>query len=435
MILLRIDLRHRIAAGIAVATLCTGMISEVSAHLPEKSGTHNAAERAFTRLEKKYSVESLQEAFGQRSSLSRRSVTVRFTTDGPSQDLPSVRIALSEHPDWIVFDRDKSRFTISERSVRYYLDDIANGLFPRPSDAVAFPLDGESARIRIEGEPRDGYTVNIPSTARAIASALFENAETVSVPLTFQAASVHLLSPDGTQRLTRLSKGLSDFAKSPYGREANIRRALATYLDGIVIGNDQEFSFNQTMSNSFGWREALVIGEGGTLVQEPGGGICQAASTVFRAALLAGLPIIERANHSLYVGYYEEYGVGLDATMYPGKQDLIFRNDTGAPMIIAARSDGTKAIVELYGKPDGRTVNLEGPFFSTSNDGYEKKLSIRQIGWQYSVTHTDGRTHEKSIVSTYTMLPKAIRAKYADAQGIELLSELMPNADAQVTMR
>ncbi len=370
----------------------------------------------------------------QKNDLHDRSITIHFHDEKhPEKDPLPVELALAGHGEWIVYDQSHQQFKVDERSVRYFLEELQAQILPAPSYPIA--TVGESYQLSIQGTAQEGYRLDTVSAADAITDALMNGDTSVSIVVGYQEPSLFFMTDAGVKELPLLSRGMSDFAKSPAGRDANIRRALDVYLNGIVVMPGEDFSFNTAFEQSYGWSEALVIAEGGTLVSEPGGGICQTASTVFRAALLAGLPIVKRANHSLYVGYYEEYGVGLDATIYPGKQDFVFTNDTSAPVIVAARHDGTKAIVEFYGKSDGRTVSLDGPFFSTTNEGFDKKLSIKQIGWNYGVTYPDGHTVTKPIVSTYTMLPKLLREKYATAQGVGLLSELAVNPAEQVVMR
>ncbi len=400
--------------------------------------SRTAAFRLLTRIGLRHaapmSPEEAAHLIVEKQKLHTRSLTVRFHDENHADKDPvSVELTLGQHPEWIIYNNIQQSFTVDERSVRYFLEELQTQILPVPSHPIA--TINESDQLNIQGTAQEGYRLDIVSAANAIANALVSGDSNVTIAVEYQEAALLFVTAAGIKELPLLSRGMSDFAKSPFGRDANIRRALDVYLNGIVVMPDDEFSFNSAFEDSFGWSEALVIGEGGILVSEPGGGICQAASTVFRAALLAGLPIVKRANHSLYVGYYEEYGVGLDATIYPGKQDFAFTNDTSAPVIVAARHDGTKAIIEFYGKPDGRTVSLDGPYFSTSNEGFEKKLSIKQIGWNYGVTYPDGRIVTKPIVSTYMMLPKMLRQKYAAAQGIGLLRELVVNTtQGELTM-
>lgn len=57
---------------------------------------------------------------------------------------------------------------------------------------------------------------------------------------------------------------------------------------------------------------------------------------------------------------------GSDATIYPPNPDLKFQNDTDGWMLIQAWTDenGVDAFVNLFGKVDGRKVELEGPWIS-----------------------------------------------------------------------
>ena len=56
-----------------------------------------------------------------------------------------------------------------------------------------------------------------------------------------------------------------------------------------------------------------------------GGGICQVSTTLFNAAFFAGLEIVERKNHSIYIDHYPK---GRDATVSAGGPNMRFRNDT-----------------------------------------------------------------------------------------------------------
>ena len=68
-----------------------------------------------------------------------------------------------------------------------------------------------------------------------------------------------------------------------------------------------------------------------------GGGICQVSSTLYCAALNAGLEITERHSHSKPVGYVP---AGMDATVSWQSVDLKFVNNTDYPIKIAASAGG-----------------------------------------------------------------------------------------------
>ena len=110
------------------------------------------------------------------------------------------------------------------------------------------------------------------------------------------------------------------------GRLHNVA-LVAELIDDTLIAPGAIFSFNETTgarTAAKGFEEAPVI-INGELKNGIGGGVCQVSTTTFNAAFFAGLPIIERTNHALYISHYPQ---GRDATVdYPGI-DLKFRNDT-----------------------------------------------------------------------------------------------------------
>ena len=113
-------------------------------------------------------------------------------------------------------------------------------------------------------------------------------------------------------------------------------------------------------------------------MKELGGGLCQVSTTLFRSAIMAGLPILERKPHSFPVKYYNPQG--FDATIYPGVVDLKFKNDTPHHILIQSRVEGTKLIFDIYGPDNGRKVVLDGPFqYDEKPNGSMKAYFVRKI--------------------------------------------------------
>jgi vancomycin resistance protein YoaR len=163
-----------------------------------------------------------------------------------------------------------------------------------------------------------------------------------------------------------LGKGTSYFTGSPTSRIHNIILA-SSRLNGLLIKPEEAFSFNQALgdiSQATGYQQAYIIKEGETILDD-GGGVCQVSTTLFRAALNLGLPILERYPHSYRVSYYEQggFGPGLDATVFYPTVDLKFKNDTLAHILIQAYTDmATNTLTfELYGTSDGRKTTLSKP--------------------------------------------------------------------------
>ena len=136
----------------------------------------------------------------------------------------------------------------------------------------------------------------------------------------------------------------------------NARRAAAA-IDGVVIAPGQVFSFNRTVrgwSADRGFLKAPVSYDG-VLVDDYGGGVCQCSTTLYNAALLAGLPILERHPHTFAPGYAPP---GRDAAVAYAGVDLRFRNPYGWPLTIHAARTGHMLVCRITGARAGERVAL-----------------------------------------------------------------------------
>lgn len=162
-----------------------------------------------------------------------------------------------------------------------------------------------------------------------------------------------------------IGEGESLFLHSIENRVFNISLA-ASRLNGILIAPDEVFSFAKAVgdvSAFTGYKQAYVIENGKTVLGD-GGGVCQVSTTLFRAILDAGLPIVERHPHAYRVGYYEQDSPpGIDAAVYVPTVDLKFKNDTGKYILIQSivDPDNLQLIFQLYGTSDNREVSMTKP--------------------------------------------------------------------------
>ncbi len=152
------------------------------------------------------------------------------------------------------------------------------------------------------------------------------------------------------------------FKGSSADRIHNIDEGISK-LTGMLIPPGAKFSAVNgigPVTEETGFVKEYVIKDNKS-VKELGGGLCQLATTLFRMALNAGLPITDRTNHRYVVSYY---GPGLDATIYGPEPDLRFVNDTGNYILLQGRTEGTEVVFELYGTRDGRSAEVSDPVIS-----------------------------------------------------------------------
>lgn len=118
-------------------------------------------------------------------------------------------------------------------------------------------------------------------------------------------------------------------------------------ISGIVIYPGEVFSYNETLgptTEERGFRQAEIIVKG-EKKQGFGGGVCQISSTLYNAALNAGLEIIERHPHSKEVLYVP---LNQDAATSYGGIDLKFKNTKLYPIVITSSITENNVIVNIY---------------------------------------------------------------------------------------
>lgn len=119
-------------------------------------------------------------------------------------------------------------------------------------------------------------------------------------------------------------------------------------INYTVIWPGQEFSFNETTgprTPERGYLPAPII-LSGSFDMGYGGGVCQASSTLYNAALQAGLTITERHRHSKPIHYVP---AGKDATVSYGDQDLRFKNNRAGPVVVKASLYSGRVCAEIWG--------------------------------------------------------------------------------------
>lgn len=225
----------------------------------------------------------------------------------------------------------------------------------------------------------------------------------------------------GIKELVGLGK--SKFAGSIPSRIHNIKLA-ASKFNRILVKPEETFSFNQVLgevSKETGYQQAYIIKEGQTVLGD-GGGVCQVSTTLFRAVLNTGLPIVERQAHAYRVGYYEQDSPpGFDATVFSPSPDFKFKNDTPGHLLIQTKVDTTNKtlIFEIYGTKDNRQIYISKPTITNitppPEDLYIDDPSlpagqVKQIDWKawgakvwfdYKVTKDGQEIFNKRFYSNY----------------------------------
>ena len=384
------------------------------------------AERLQGRIERRFmkspAIGTLVDALSARRAAFARSITVAFQDEASGREISRWSVSLGRYPEWMAFDmQGGARFYIDETAIeRTVLESGPDGL-STPSFATVTETkeEGKIIRATIDGSVSDGQLYNASALVETVAGAFEGTADVAVFPVQHVEGAVLYNDGATTHVLHELGVGRSEFASSPWGRKQNVRKAMNEKANGVVIPRGAVFSYNDTLGGpitySRGWYDSLIIVNGRDLEPAPGGGICQSATTVYRAAMAAGLPIVTRKSHSLYVSYYKQYGVGMDATVFPGKQDMKFENDTPGPIVLLGRTDDSdNAYSTIYGLDDDRVVSLEGPYFGYTHKDPVMGRVLRngEVAWIQRVTKADGSVREQLQVAQYSGLPKSVALEY-----------------------
>jgi vancomycin resistance protein YoaR len=252
------------------------------------------------------------------------------------------------------------------------LEPIAQKIDKQPVNAIFTVVNNKVTAFKLSenGQTLDSQTLNdkILSYSASILNSRLP--QTVSFPIPIAVIEPNITT-DKVNKLgikELIGSGNSLFFDSIPGRVFNINLA-ASRLNGILVSPGETFSFDQALgdvSAFSGYQQAYIIQNGHTVLGD-GGGVCQVSTTLFRAILNAGLPVVERHAHAYRVGYYEQDSPpGFDATVYSPTVDLKFKNDTGNYILIQSQVDLDNYALNfsLYGTEDGREVSITTPVVS-----------------------------------------------------------------------
>ena len=303
---------------------------------------------------------------------------------------------------------------------------LKNAIDIQAQDAYLIAFDPSYAYPFLFSREVVGRTLDI----EPVISQLYQMVSTMSsgtlelVPQTIQ--------PQVTQAELEKHYALRATATTPIDRHStedrnnNIRRCFEL-ISGTVLEDGKTFSFNgvvgeRSLNNGFYPAIEYINDEH---VVGVGGGACQASTTLYQAAVSAGMQITSRRPHSDSVSYAE---YGTDATVYwmrGGKQiDMCFKNTSGANIYIVAQVMNDPANksremckVSIYGEELGNTVyrlevdtveilpSLLPPVY-VKDKANASKAKDGCIVNSYRATYIDGTLTDRTLLFTDTYNPK-----------------------------
>ena len=220
-------------------------------------------------------------------------------------------------------------------------------------------IDIDKIHSEIYQEPKDAYYTKDPFTvypevegidfdvekAKEIIATEVKDEYVIALIITKPKVT---LEDIGTEAFPdRLSTFSTKYNAGDKDRTTNLVIACRK-LNGKVIMPGETFSYNETLgprTYAAGYRNGKIY-ENGQVVDGLGGGICQISSTLYNAALMSDMEIVERRNHQFVTSYVNE---GRDATVVYGLTDFRFKNTRKYPIRLVASANGGVATVSIFG--------------------------------------------------------------------------------------
>lgn len=228
----------------------------------------------------------------------------------------------------------------------------------------------------------NGQAIDAEAAVTSIINALEARAEG-GTPATVNL-STSVVMPDFTTaqaqglvaRVDRLGRWTTRFDPGPLNANGVNIKVPAKQIDGTVVAPGEMFDFIDAagpFTRRNGYDDGAAIRNGRTVFEGVlGGGLCSASTTLFNAAARAGFQIDRRYNHGYYIG---RYPVGLDATIweYGGtRKTMAFTNDSEYPLLIRGLYSRGRVTFEIWGVPDGRTVDFSKPRIENEREATTK---------------------------------------------------------------
>ena len=294
--------------------------------------------------------------------------TTKQTINDIGSNLPGIMIesSYSVEDDELIITRGKEGVVISTDTLLSEVKEMLNDIH-ETENIIEIPvetktpqeIDVDKIHSEVYQEPQDAYYTKDPFTvypevegidfdvekAKEMIAAEVKDEYVIDLIITKPEVTIEDI---GTEAFPdRLSTFSTRYDASDKDRTTNLVLACKK-LNGKVIMPGETFSYNAALgprTYAAGYRNGKIY-ENGQVVDGLGGGICQISSTLYNAALMSDMEIVERRNHQFVTSYVDK---GRDATVVYGLTDFRFKNTRTYPVRLVASAKGGVATVSVYG--------------------------------------------------------------------------------------
>ena len=256
-----------------------------------------------------------------------------LTTEVVMDPNPGLRVA---------FDRDV---------INGYLNPLRSGFEAPPRNAYIL-IDDQETITYVPGF--SGALLDVDLVIRAIEQATRRDTRRSTLPL--QTGVEPEITAEDLAAMGPISL-ISEFTTEHNCCQPRVQNIhlFADAMDNVNLLPGETLSLNETVgerTEERGFLPAPTIIRG-EIEDDVGGGVSQFATTFYNAVFWAGLEVIDHKPHSYY---FSRYPMGIEATVSWPVPDLVFRNDTDAPLVIKTAYTRTSITVRFYGDNSDREV-------------------------------------------------------------------------------
>lgn len=247
-------------------------------------------------------------------------------------------------------------YTLDEEKFQAVMQELEGEINQEGQDAKAESFDYENRRF-VFSEAQEGRELDVAECEALIRAHLEKEDFNAKISL-----SINFTEPGSSAEELQSELGLIASASTPIveyseARNTNIRVA-GDRINGTILQPGQSFSYNGVigaMTESNGFVAAGIQDEFGNSGLGVGGGLCQPSTTLYIAAVRAGMKIDIHNYHTNPVTYTP---LGTDA-MVSDWADLVFTNVSDSPCIIMFTFDGSTVQFDFFGKPHPNGERLD----------------------------------------------------------------------------
>lgn len=308
--------------------------------------------------------------------------------------------------------------SLEKSAIDSFVLKVCSGTEEESRDAVIIRENGE---FHITPELA-GMQVNLEATSLALSEAAKAGLkEAVIADAVVEESLPRITAADLATIQDVLGTFSTDFSSSGSARSTNLSVGAGKINGHVLMPGETLSGYEclQPFTAANGYRAAAAY-ENGQVVDSIGGGVCQIATTLYNAALLAELTITQRQNHSMCVGYVKP---SQDAAIAGTYKDIKVTNPYETPIYVEGYTKGRTLVFTIYGKetrPANRKIQFLSETLSVIDPGAPREVpnaalapgsrkqvqsahrGIRSRLWK--VVTVDGVEQERILLSTDTYL-------------------------------